>query len=264
MTPPIAIMVRCRCFRPFWSSVRGSVDSVMGSSRAALGRRIGLTDPVPRDAPRDPPHRLCQDEPDRVRGAGHVGAGPLVASAPRCRRTVDRRAVARRGRRPLLGGQAAEKPRRSNPALLDPAHAGYWRREAEVARHPGVVDGPGLVPAEFGAVEEDDEGVTVWRPRTTAVTRRRGCSSPGRSDASRRGVRRAAVGLAPAPGRPARDGRAARRLADPGPDDPRRRDRPALATARALAGALCDEGPQGRLHGDAVPTNFVAPAATTS
>ena len=55
-----------------------------------------------------------------------------------------------------------EQPDRANPALLDPAHAGYWRREAEVARHPGVVDGPGLVPPEFGTVEEDDEGLTVW------------------------------------------------------------------------------------------------------
>ena len=38
-------------------------------------------------------------------------------------------------------------------ALTDPASAGYWRREAEVARAPAAVDGPGLVPPEFGAVE---------------------------------------------------------------------------------------------------------------
>src|SRR5688500_14302144 len=54
-----------------------------------------------------------------------------------------------------------EAPDGSNPALLDPAHAGYWRREAEVARNPAVVDGPGLVPPEFGPVDEDDEGLTL-------------------------------------------------------------------------------------------------------
>ena len=27
---------------------------------------------------------------------------------------------------------------------------------------PAIVDGPGLVPPEFGPVEEDDDGVTVW------------------------------------------------------------------------------------------------------
>jgi hypothetical protein len=53
-------------------------------------------------------------------------------------------------------------PHERTRALTDPGHAGYWRREAEVAANPAVVDGPGLVPAEFGTLEEDDEGVTVW------------------------------------------------------------------------------------------------------
>src|SRR5436190_11389210 len=65
------------------------------------------------------------------------------------------------------------RPEDANRSLLDPARAGYWRREAEVARHPEVVDGPGLVPAEFGIVDEDDERLTV---RTAEVT---GAPPPG-------------------------------------------------------------------------------------
>jgi hypothetical protein len=48
------------------------------------------------------------------------------------------------------------------PVLADPSHAGYWRREAEVALEPGIVHGPGLVPPEYLRVDEDDEGVTIW------------------------------------------------------------------------------------------------------
>jgi hypothetical protein len=55
------------------------------------------------------------------------------------------------------------------PKLLDPRHAGYWRREAEVAQTPQVVLGPGLVPAPFGPVEEDDEGLTIWTQETVGV-----------------------------------------------------------------------------------------------
>ena len=32
------------------------------------------------------------------------------------------------------------------PHLLDSGHAGYWRREAEVASAPRIVDGPGSCP----------------------------------------------------------------------------------------------------------------------
>src|ERR1700712_905032 len=56
------------------------------------------------------------------------------------------------------GGKRLHAPDGSNRALLDPAHAGYWRREAEVARNPSVLGDTGLVSPEFGAVEEDEEG----------------------------------------------------------------------------------------------------------
>lgn len=48
------------------------------------------------------------------------------------------------------------------PGLSDPSHAGYWRREAEVALAPEVLAGPGLVPPMYLRVDEDDEGVTLW------------------------------------------------------------------------------------------------------
>src|SRR6476469_7806133 len=56
-----------------------------------------------------------------------------------------------------------EAPDRDQVALHRPSYAGYWRREAEVALHPEVVDGPWLVPPAYAAVEEDVEGVN---PRT--------------------------------------------------------------------------------------------------
>src|ERR1700712_2593996 len=64
------------------------------------------------------------------------------------------------GRRWVVKRLSAPDPRAG--ALTDRGHAGYWRREAEIAQDPTVVDGPGLVPPEFGALEEDGEGVTVW------------------------------------------------------------------------------------------------------
>ena len=98
---------------------------------------------------------LCQDE-------GHVGAGPLVASRPGARgpATAGLWLAEVDGRTWVV--KRLEAPEQPNRALLDPTHAGYWRREAEVARLPAAVDGPGLVPPEFGPVEEDDAGVTVW------------------------------------------------------------------------------------------------------
>jgi hypothetical protein len=50
-------------------------------------------------------------------------------------------------------------------ALSDPRHAGYWRRAAEVAASGIVEDTPGLRSPAALAVEEDDEGVTVWLPQ---------------------------------------------------------------------------------------------------
>jgi hypothetical protein len=148
-------------------------------------------------------------------------------------------------------------PDGTNPALADPAHAGYWRREAEVAREPDALGAVGLVPPEFGPVEEDDEGVTVWSGEET------GGSPPGLFVARALGRFAAAPYDAPP--------WAARRLLE---------DRLAMAAERGgwptlarttLADvtdrlwarrhhwlALCADGPQGRVHGDAVPTNFVA------
>ena len=143
------------------------------------------------------------------------------------------------------------------PHLLDPGHAGYWRREAEVALCPRFVEGPGLVPAPFGPVEEDDEGLTVWSAET--------------------------VGEPPTGLFVARAlGRFARAAYDDPPWAARRllHDRLAMAEERGgwrtlartpLADVTdklwqrrrhwlerCAEGSVGRVHGDAVPANFLA------
>jgi hypothetical protein len=55
------------------------------------------------------------------------------------------------------------------PVLGDPAHAGYWRREAEVALDAGVVDGPGVGAPAYLRVDEDDEGVTLWSEELAEV-----------------------------------------------------------------------------------------------
>ena len=143
------------------------------------------------------------------------------------------------------------------PHLLDPGHAGYWRREAEVAAAPQTVDGPGLVPALFGPVEEDDDGLTVWSEET---------------------VGEPPTGLFVA--------RALGRFAGAAYDDPPwaarhlLQDRLAMADERGgwptlartpLADVTdrlwqrrrhwlerCAEGSAGRVHGDAVPANFLA------
>ena len=108
----------------------------------------------------------------------------------------------------------------------------------EVARDPRVLGGTGLVPAEFGPVEEDDEGVTVRSaevvgepPPGLFVAQRSGASLPRRTT-HRRGRSTTARGSS-------RHGRRAWGLADPGTYDARRRHRPALDEARALAGPLC-------------------------
>lgn len=159
------------------------------------------------------------------------------------------------GRRWVVKRLAAPQDR--TRALTDPSHAGYWRREAEVARHPGVVEGPGLVPTEFGPVEEDDEGVTVWS------LEQEGEPPPGLFVARALGRFAAAAHESPP--------WASRRLLA---------DRLAMAEERGgwrtLARttvadvadllwqrrghwlAKCAEGPQGRVHGDAVPANFLA------
>ena len=130
------------------------------------------------------------------------------------------------GRRWVVKRLAA--PEHPAGALADPAYAGYWRREAEVARDPAVVDGPGLVPPEFGPVEEDEDGITVWSleqegepPPGLFVARALGRFAGAAHSAPSVGIPSAAV-------RPAGDGGGAQRLADARPYDPGRRRRRAL------------------------------------
>lgn len=86
------------------------------------------------------------------------GGGPATVGIWRAR-VQERDAIVKRLRRPA--------PDESG-ILDDPSHAGYWRRELEVALHREVVDGPGLVPAEVLRVEEDDEGATVFTVEVVA------------------------------------------------------------------------------------------------
>ncbi len=158
------------------------------------------------------------------------------------------------GRRWVVKRLAA--PSERNHARAEPGHAGYWRREAEVASCPSVVNGPGLVPAEFGRVDEDDAGVTIWALEET------GEPPAGLLVAHALGRFAAAPHLTP--------GWAAQRLLS---------QRLAMAEGRGgwptlartpLADVAehlwrrrghwldrCAEGPQGRVHGDPVPGNFL-------
>ena len=64
------------------------------------------------------------------------------------------------------------RPDADDPAVLSqPTHAGYWRREVEVACDPGVVDGPGLGPPAYLRVDEDEEGATVWAEESSRSRR---------------------------------------------------------------------------------------------
>lgn len=150
------------------------------------------------------------------------------------------------------------RPTEDDPAVLaDPTHAGYWRREAEVALAPAVVDGPGLRPPEYLRVDEDDEGVTLWSGEVVAEP------PPSLKVAHALG-RFSAAAYAEVPW-------AARHTLT---------DRLAMAEARGgwptlartpmadLADHLWSRrahwrteyaaAPYGRLHGDAVPANFPA------
>jgi hypothetical protein len=147
-------------------------------------------------------------------------------------------------------------PQERSRAATDPSHAGYWRREAEVALHPEVVDGPGLVPAGFGPVEEDDEGVTVWG--------REAAGAPPAGPFVARALGRFAGAAHSSPPWASR-----RLLADRLEMAEERGGWRTLArtTLADVADRLwerrhhwldrCSAGPQGRLHGDSVPANFL-------
>jgi hypothetical protein len=156
-----------------------------------------------------------------------------------------------------LGRPTEEDP----PVLSDPTHAGYWRREAEVAIARAVVDGPGVRPPEYLRVDEDDEGVTLWAEEIVAVP------PPALQVAHALGR----FAAAPYEGVPW----AARRtlvdrleMAEARGGWPTLGRTPMADVADHLWGRRnrwLDEyaaGPAGRLHGDAVPANFPAPAST--
>lgn len=142
-------------------------------------------------------------------------------------------------------------------ALADARHPGYWRREAEVAAAPDFVAGPGVVPARFGAVEEDDAGVTLWTEEVTGspptglqVARCLGRFAAAAYDepvwASRSLLRRR-LELTEERG-------GWRTLARTTLADVTER----LWERRGHWLTRLEEVPLGRLHGDAVPPNFLA------
>lgn len=148
-------------------------------------------------------------------------------------------------------------PHERTRALTDPGFAGYWRREAEVAQDPAVVDGPGLVPPEFGQTEEDDEGVTlrsveeVGEPPTGLFVARALGRFAGAGHATPAWASRDLLAdrLAMAEERGGWRTLARTTLADVAD---------LLWQRRTHWLARCAAGPAGRLHGDAVPANFVS------
>ena len=185
-------------------------------------------------------------QPDPAWTALPAGGGPATVGVWRGEHE-GRAAVIKRLRRP--GPDEA--------LLEDRTHAGYWRREAEVALHPEVVDGPGLVPPQYLRVEEDEDGVTVWAaeivaepPPSLFVARALGRFSAAPAAPPVWAARRTLtdrLGFAEARGGWPTLGRTT--LADVADT---------LWSRRGSWIARRDEGPAGRLHGDAVPANFVA------
>lgn len=196
------------------------------------------------DSPSATMDRMWQ--PDPAWTPLHGGGGPATAGIWRgVREGVP--VVLKRLRRPGPGESALE----------DQHHAAYWRREAEVALAPAYVDGPGLVPAPVLGLDEDDEGVTLATAEIDAV--------PPPSLFVARALGRFAGAPAEEPGWASR-----RTLADRLGYAEARDGWPTLGrtTLADTADHLWErrghwlqryqEGPRGRLHGDAVPANFLA------
>lgn len=150
------------------------------------------------------------------------------------------------------------RPGPDDAALLeDRTHAGYWRREAEVALSLTAINGPGLVAPEYLRCDEDEEGITLWSERVVA--------EPPTSLLVAHSLGRFAGAAATPPPWAAR-----RTLADRLAIAESRGGWPTLmrTTLADVAEHLWstrstwlrrrDEAPAGRLHGDAVPANFVA------
>lgn len=150
------------------------------------------------------------------------------------------------------------RPTPDDPAhLSDPAHPAWWRREADVATDVRWLEGPGLVPAPVGAVEEDEGGVLVW------VRELVGEPPTGLQVATCLG-RFAATPVAAAPGWAARDQLRTRLALAEERGGWRTLARTTLADVTDLLWrrrghwlARLDDGPQGRVHGDAVPSNLL-------
>jgi len=149
------------------------------------------------------------------------------------------------------------RPGPEDPALLsEPRHTGYWRREAEVALDEQRVSGPGLVPPHYLSVEEDEDGVTIWAeeiraepPTSLLVARSLGRYAASPYDAPQWASRGAlADRLALVASRGGWPTLERTTLADVASH---------LWASRSRWLTTCDEGPQGRLHGDAVRGNFV-------
>jgi hypothetical protein len=158
------------------------------------------------------------------------------------------------GRRWVVKRLAAPADR--SRSVTDPGYAGYWRREVEVAQHPVVVDGPGLVPPEFGPVEEDDEGVTVWSLEQVG--------EPPTGLFVSHGLGRFAAAEHATPAWASRDLLADRLAMAEERGGWRTLARTTLADVadrlwqrRSHWMDRCADGPQGRVHGDAVPSNFL-------
>lgn len=185
---------------------------------------------------------MWEPEPSwqRLRGGGAPGTVGVWAAEADGRRWIVKRLV-----------------RPEDPALADPHHAGYWRREAEAALRPDLFCGPGLVMPEVRAVEEDDEGVTLWtadvpgEPPTNlfaarALGRFAGHRVPDESWAST-SILAGRLALAErCGGWPTLARTTLADVAD------------VLWRRRATWLGRLEEGPQGQVHGDVTPGNLVA------
>ncbi|HNJ78409.1 MAG TPA: phosphotransferase [Marmoricola sp.] len=140
-------------------------------------------------------------------------------------------------------------------------HVGYWRREAEVAANPWLVDGPGLRPVGFHLIEEDDLGVTIHSEMVLGPP-------PTNLQVAAALGRFALAEFTPAPWycnsllatrlnmverHGGWDGMSHTSIADLCADLWQRRER--------ILEAI-DRGPQGRLHGDPIPKNFLTPSGS--